>query len=414
MQNNSDMQNFLSELGLNNILNVEQDLGDGYVKLRISEAERRQALQDIKSVEDIIVELLRNSRDAAAKNIFIGTKKIEDKIRYIYFIDDGLGIPARLHHLIFEARVTSKLENAVKDTYGFHGRGMALFSIKLNVNDIEVIFSKEGQGTSFFLNIDLNKVSEKRDQSALPQIQELDGNLNLTGGVNNILKTLVEFNLQNPNINIFYGTPSQIIMSMREYAKNLKIYDDLPKFDNWDSLLDYLYDDNNKELKINYFPCLTENYLILGKIIKEFFNMEISERTIQRIIYEEFKSISPVNINKLIHVNNIFKNKTGNETKFTVSADYKLEKFKNKKKDKIIVNNSDKLNKGNKDLKLYDEQKLAFRFQDDEIRVIINKLNENVKEIGSKYLIEPDENNINFKRNNNNIQINIVLKEKAT
>ncbi|MCL5772221.1 MAG: ATP-binding protein [Actinobacteria bacterium] len=412
MQNNSDIQSFLSELGLNNVLNVEQDLGDGYVKLRISEAERRQALQDIKSVEDIIVELLRNSRDAAAKNIFIGTKKIEDKIRYIYFIDDGLGIPARFHHLIFEARVTSKLENAVKDTYGFHGRGMALFSIKLNVDDIRVVFSKEGQGTSFFLNIDLNKVPEKRDQSALPQIIELNGNLNLIGGVNNILKTLVEFNLQNPNINIFYGTPSQIIMSMRENAKNSMIYNDLPKFDNWDFLLNYLCD-NNKELKINYFPCLTENYLILGRIIKEFFNIKISERTIQRIIYEEFKSISPINISELIHVNNIFQSKTGNETKFTVSADSKLESLKNKYNDKKnIVNNLDKLNKNNKNLKLYDEQKLAFRFQDDEIRVIINKLNDILKEIGRKYLIEPDENNISFKRNNNNIQINIVLKEK--
>ena len=109
MQNNSDIKNFLSELGLDNVLNVEQDLGEGYVKLRISEAERRQSLQDIKSVEDIVIELLRNSRDAGAKNIFIGTKKIEDKKRVIYFIDDGKGIPKKFHDLIFEARITSKM-----------------------------------------------------------------------------------------------------------------------------------------------------------------------------------------------------------------------------------------------------------------------------------------------------------------
>ncbi|MDD5659256.1 MAG: ATP-binding protein, partial [Actinomycetota bacterium] len=191
MQNDSDIKKFLSELGLNNVLNIEQDLGSGYVKLRISEAERRQALQDIKSVEDIVVELLRNSRDANAKNIFIGTKKVEDSKRYIYFVDDGCGIPPKFQNLIFEARVTSKLENAVKDIYGFHGRGMALFSIKLNADDIKIIFSKEGQGTSIFLDIDLEKVPEKKDQSVFPQIIDLDGNMNIIGGVNNIPKTLV-------------------------------------------------------------------------------------------------------------------------------------------------------------------------------------------------------------------------------
>lgn len=191
MPNSSDIKKFLSELGLDNVLNVEQDLGEGYVKLRISEAERRQSLQDIKSVEDIVIELLRNSRDAGAKNIFIGTKKIEDKKRFIYFIDDGKGIPKKFHELIFEARITSKLENAVKDIYGFHGRGMALFSIKLNVDEIKVVYSGEDSGTVFFLDIDLNKIPEKKDQSVLPQIVELDGDLNIIGGVNNIPKTLV-------------------------------------------------------------------------------------------------------------------------------------------------------------------------------------------------------------------------------
>jgi len=77
MQNNSDIKKFLADLNMSDVLNVEEDLGNGFVRLKISEAERRQALQDINCVEDIIVELLRNSRDADAKNIFIGTKKQE-------------------------------------------------------------------------------------------------------------------------------------------------------------------------------------------------------------------------------------------------------------------------------------------------------------------------------------------------
>jgi hypothetical protein len=381
MQNNSDIKNFLSELGLDNVLNVEQDLGEGYVKLRISEAERRQSLQDIKSVEDIVIELLRNSRDAGAKNIFIGTKKIEDKKRFIYFIDDGKGIPKKFHDLIFEARITSKLENAVKDIYGFHGRGMALFSIKLNVEEIKVVYSAEDNGTVFFLDIDLNKIPEKKDQSVLPQIVELDGDLNIIGGVNNIPKTLVEFNLQNPDINIFYGTPSQIIMSMRNNMKNLSGNVVLPKFEDWDNLSAHL--DVNKKIKSSYLPALSDDYLVLGKILKNFFNMEISERTIQRIIYEEFKPVQPLDIRSLMHVDS---------------------------SNKTILPQKTKDTEKNRHLLLADEQKLAFRFKDEEISSIINIIDENIKKIGSKYLVE-SEGCINFKRSNNTIQINIALKE---
>jgi hydroxymethylpyrimidine pyrophosphatase-like HAD family hydrolase len=347
------------------------------------------------------VELLRNSRDAGAKNIFIGTKKIEDKKRYIYFVDDGQGIPAKFHNLIFEARVTSKLENAVKDIYGFHGRGMALFSIKLNVDDVKIFFSEEERGAAFFLDIDLNKVPEKKDQSILPQIIELDGNLSIIGGVNNILKTLVEFKLQNPEMNIFYGTPSQIIMSMRNNAKGLNIYNSFPKFDEWESLQGYLND--NKKIKVNFFPCLTENYLVLSRITEFFFNMEISERTIQRIIYEEFKSIEPVNISSLAHLNTIEnKAETGGKS-------IKIESLsENDEAENINYNN--RQNKNNKNLILYDEQKLALRFKDEEISDIIKELKENIKKIGSKYLVEP-ESNIDFKKDNNTIQINIELKE---
>ncbi|MHB1275088.1 MAG: ATP-binding protein [Candidatus Humimicrobiaceae bacterium] len=403
MQNNSDIKNFLSELGLDSVLNVEQDLGEGYVKLRISEAERRQSLQDIKSVEDIVIELLRNSRDGGARNIFIGTKKIEDKKRFIYFIDDGHGIPKKFHDLIFEARITSKLENAVKDIYGFHGRGMALFSIKLNVDDIKVVYSGEDQGAVFFLDIDLIKIPEKKDQSVLPQIVELDGNLNIIGGVNNIPKTLVEFNLQNPDINIFYGTPSQIIMSMRNILKNRadnKIFD---KFDNWENLLNYL--DINKKIKACNIPWLTDDYLILGNIVRTFFNMEISERTIQRIIYEEFKPVPPLDIRSLIHVNS--SNKT---VFFGKEKDTETGIEKNETGNINNLNNEDEWNIKNKNLLMFDEQKLALRFKDDEISGIINIINENIKKIGSKYLIEP-ESNINFKKSNNTIQINIELKQ---
>lgn len=42
-------------------LRVEADLGDGFVRLRSAEAERRQAAHDIRSTEDIVIEMLRNA-----------------------------------------------------------------------------------------------------------------------------------------------------------------------------------------------------------------------------------------------------------------------------------------------------------------------------------------------------------------
>ncbi|MBM3712190.1 MAG: ATP-binding protein, partial [Actinobacteria bacterium] len=71
MINNPDFNKFFSELNIIRDLKIEEDLGNGFIRLKVSEAERRQALQDIKCVEDIIIELLRNSRDAQSKNIFI-------------------------------------------------------------------------------------------------------------------------------------------------------------------------------------------------------------------------------------------------------------------------------------------------------------------------------------------------------
>ena len=79
MTDHLDFNKFFADLAIGKELKIEEDLGEGFVKLKISEAERRQALQDITCVEDIVVELLRNSRDAGSKNIFVATKKTGDK-----------------------------------------------------------------------------------------------------------------------------------------------------------------------------------------------------------------------------------------------------------------------------------------------------------------------------------------------
>ena len=380
MQNSSDIKRFLSELKLKDSLNIEEDLGDGYVRLKISEAERRQALQDIDCVEDIIVELLRNSRDAGSRNIFIGTKKIEDKRRKIYFIDDGNGIPPNLQKIIFESRVTSKLENGIKDPYGFHGRGMALFSIKLNVDDISIVFSDKLKGVSFYIDIDLLKIPEKKDQSVVPQIIKMDGDLSIIGGVNNIIKTIIEFQLQNRDINFFYGSPTQILTTMREVIRKDKRYDSYPKFDRWEELKNFIQEN---KVKVTEIPVLTDNYNLMDIISKNIFSMDISQRGIQRIIYNEIKALQPLKIdlasNLREQINNLSEDEVGS--------------------------------KPDRKLMLYDESRLASRFKDEEIRCIIKTVEDKIKELGEKYFITTGKN-IEYKKANNIIKLLIELKQK--
>ena len=68
------LSDFIDDVCGESRLRVEDDLGDGFVRLRSSEAERRQAAQDIRSSEDVVIELLRNARDAGASRIYLADK----------------------------------------------------------------------------------------------------------------------------------------------------------------------------------------------------------------------------------------------------------------------------------------------------------------------------------------------------
>jgi hypothetical protein len=381
MQNNTDLSRFLEQLNIKDSLSIEEDLGDGYVRLKISEAERRQAFQDINCVEDVFLELLRNSRDAGSKNIFIGTKKIKDKTRVINFVDDGNGIPENLKNLIFEARVTSKLENGIKDSYGFHGRGMALFSIKLNVREVILTFSGKSRGASFFLDIDLDDLPEKKDQSLIPEIIKTDDDASIIGGVNNIIKTIIEFQVQYRDINFYYGSPIQILATMREYLKRKNPDVDYPKFNEWEELDDFI---SEKNIKVTEIPSLTDNYNLMEEIAEKIFHMDISKRGIQRIIYNEIKPLNPLKLELLKH---------------TVIDGHTTEDNNNGFKE---------INKKELKLRLFDEARLASRFKDEEIKVIIDLLKDEFNRLGEKYFLNVNED-IKFSRNNNIIKIIIEL-----
>ena len=251
-KSNKNLSEFLDDVCESSHLRVEADLGSGFVKLRSEEAERRQAAQDIRCVEDGVIEMLRNSRDARAKNIFIATSKHESAaaeksskesatasenrnngentnkrdgagvgansaefIREIVVIDDGCGVPENLTSAIFDARVTSKLDTFHEDKWGVHGRGMALFSISQNAECARVVKSAPEAGTSIYAKFNLSKLPEKRDQSTPPAFVRGEDSKVLVRGPHNILRTATEFAIEHRSaLSVYIGSPAEVAAAL--------------------------------------------------------------------------------------------------------------------------------------------------------------------------------------------------------
>lgn len=210
----NDLLGFVSSLGGGDGLRVEENLGEGFVRLRVSEAERRQAKHDIRCVEDAVIELLRNSRDAGARRIFVATGK-DGSTRTTTVLDDGVGIPRDMWARVFDARVTSKLESMKTDRWGVHGRGMALFSISQNVKSARVMDSAPGCGTSICVVSDSNSLQERADQSTWPAAHMESGKLVLGTGPHNIVRTCCEFACEEgSSLNVYVGSAAQVVAAI--------------------------------------------------------------------------------------------------------------------------------------------------------------------------------------------------------
>ncbi len=211
---------FLDEVSDGSFLRVESDLGNGFVRLRVSEAQRRQAKQDIRCVEDAVIEMLRNARDAHARNIFLATARSAD-LRTVTMVDDGDGVPQDMRERIFEPRVTSKLDAFSEDDWGVHGRGMALYSIKENAAEASVTASVLGEGSAIRAAFRTCELSERKDQSTLP---ELSGSARegwrLGTGPRNIARATAEFALScRSTCTVYFGSPVEVAATLRAYGR---------------------------------------------------------------------------------------------------------------------------------------------------------------------------------------------------
>ena len=281
MTSDDSLLDFVSSVSGDQYVKVEENLGDGYVRLKVSEAERRQAKHDIRSAEDVVVELLRNSRDAHARRIYVASSREAD-VRTLTVIDDGVGVPHSMRDRIFEPRVTSKLETMVVDRWGVHGRGMALFSVKSNVEEARIVASDLHKGCSVLVVVDTASLAERADQSKWPTVEHDEaGALRVGTGPHNIVRRLVEFALEHPDVEVVTGTPTEIVATMSAEARSSLGSREL------------LFCDDPAAVAVWQRPALAADANELVSLA-EGIGLQISERTAHRVIAGEIAPLRSV------------------------------------------------------------------------------------------------------------------------
>ncbi|WP_282741769.1 ATP-binding protein [Olsenella uli] len=284
----SDLADFVASHGGEGSLRVEENLGGGYVRLRVAEAERRQAKHDIRCVEDVVVEMLRNSRDAGARRIFVATARGGDT-RTLTVVDDGSGIPQDMRECVFDARVTSKLESMRMDRWGVHGRGMALFSVRENASSARVMDSAPDKGSSIRVVTDATRLPERADQSSWPSVgADDDGVQTVVRGPHNIIRSCCEFALEERGVcDVYVGSPAEIVATARRRVK--------PSL----SSTDLLFVDSLRELPVLERLAAAADAGELREVADSM-GLEVSERTAHRIMAGQVRPLRSV-LSRLTH-----------------------------------------------------------------------------------------------------------------
>jgi len=178
-----------------------RDLGSGFARLMGPEGARRTPSR-LHYVEDALLELLRNSRDAGARNVFVASTLQQRRYRTLTVLDDGSGIPETYKALIFEPGVTTRhLSPVLYDpSEGPHGSGLSLYHIKNTALSAEIPSSSSP--TAIKVTFDTHTLPERSLQSASRPSQT------------NLLATLQTFAAN--DLNLFYAPPARILATLLE------------------------------------------------------------------------------------------------------------------------------------------------------------------------------------------------------
>jgi Histidine kinase-, DNA gyrase B-, and HSP90-like ATPase len=182
-----------------------RDLGAGFARLTGVEGARRGPSR-ITHVEDALLELARNARDAGATNIYVASTLKDRRYRTLTVIDDGHGIPESHRDLILQPGVTTRHLNPVTEPGDpvVHGAGLSLYQIKVHSLQTRVISSSSP--TSIQATFDTDILPERTLQSTTRPSKS------------NLRATLERFtattNAHSPRLLSYYGPPARILATL--------------------------------------------------------------------------------------------------------------------------------------------------------------------------------------------------------
>jgi hypothetical protein len=176
-----------------------RDLGAGFARLTGAEGTKRSPSR-LACVEDALFELLRNARDAGARNVFVASTLKKRRYRALTVLDDGNGIPESYRALIFEPGVTTRhLSPVLDDAHPApHGAGLSLYHIKNASLSAEVLSTSSP--TSIKVTFDTHSLPERSLQSPSRP------------SYTNLLATLQNFAAN--GLEVYYASPSSILATL--------------------------------------------------------------------------------------------------------------------------------------------------------------------------------------------------------
>lgn len=178
-----------------------RDLGAGFARLTGVEGARR-GRSGISHVEDALVEMLRNARDAGARNVLVASTLTRRRFRTLTVIDDGSGIPDAYASLIFEPGVTTRHLNPTRDPVP-HGSGLALYHIREAALSAELLST--ASPTALRATFDTDLLPERALQS-----RTRPSTSNLRASMETFLRRLPP----DRHLSAYYGSPARVLATL--------------------------------------------------------------------------------------------------------------------------------------------------------------------------------------------------------